>query len=90
MIYENAAGSDDPGGVSYSVGILVFQGGDRDNVYAVRALVGGVTRDFEFSTREILSFQSVRFRLFNTTDFDFSTREISGFHYDKFCFCDKG
>lgn len=44
------------GGVSYSVGILVFQGGDWDDVYAIGALVGGVTRDFKFSTREILSF----------------------------------
>lgn len=31
-----------PGGVSYLVGILVFQGGDWDDVYAVGTLVGGV------------------------------------------------
>lgn len=49
------------GGVSYSVGILVFQGGDQDDVYAVGALVGGVTRDFEFSTREISGFHYERF-----------------------------
>lgn len=47
------------------VGILVFQGGDWDDVYAVGALVGGVTRDFAISLREILSFQPVRFRVFN-------------------------
>lgn len=47
------------------VGILVFQGGDWDDVYAVGALVGGVTRDFKFSTREISDFQPVRFRVFN-------------------------
>lgn len=64
------------GGVSYFVGILVFQGGDRDDVYAVEALIGGVTRDFEFPLREILSYQTVRFRVFITRDFDFSTREI--------------
>lgn len=28
------------------VGILVFQGGDWDDVYAIGALVGSVTRDF--------------------------------------------
>lgn len=49
------------GGVSYSVGILVFQGGDWDDVYAIGALVGGVTRDFEFSTREISGFHYERF-----------------------------
>ncbi len=58
------------------VGILVFQGGDWDDVYAVGALVGGVMRDFDFSIREILSFQPVRFRVFITRDFNFSTREI--------------
>lgn len=72
------------------VGILVFQGGDWDDVYAVGALVGGVMRDFKFSIREISAFQPVRFRLFITRDFDFSTRKISGFHYERFCFCDKG
>lgn len=45
----------------YLVGILVFQGGDRDDVYAVGALVGGVTRDFKFSTREISSFHYEKF-----------------------------
>ena len=49
------------GGVSYFVGILVFQGGDWDDVYAVGALIGGVTRDFKFSTREISTFQPMRF-----------------------------
>ena len=39
-------GCDVPAVVSYLVGILVFQGGDRDDVYAVGALLGGVTRDF--------------------------------------------
>lgn len=58
-------GCDVPAVVSYSVGILVFQGGDRDDVYAVGALVGGVTRDFKFSTREISCFHYERFRLFN-------------------------
>lgn len=43
------------------VGILVFQGGDWDDVYAVGALVGGVTRDFDFSIREISSFHYERF-----------------------------
>lgn len=43
------------------VGILVFQGSDRDDVYAIGTLVGGVTRDFDFSIREILSFQPERF-----------------------------
>lgn len=47
------------------VGILVFQGGDWDDVYAVGALVGGVMRDFDFPTREILGFHYERFRLFN-------------------------
>ncbi len=36
------------------VGILVFQGGDWDDVYAV-------TRDFDFSTREISDFHYERF-----------------------------
>lgn len=58
-------GCDVPAVVSYLVGILVFQGGDRDDVYAVGALVGGVTRDFKFSTREISCFHYERFRLFN-------------------------
>lgn len=48
MIYENTAGMGCSGGVSYSVGILVFQGGDWDDVYAIGALVGGVMRDFAF------------------------------------------
>ena len=69
-------GCDVPAVVSYLVGILVFQGGDRDDVYAVGALVGGVTRDFVFSLREILSFQPVRIRLFKPRDFGFSLREI--------------
>lgn len=69
-------GCDVPAVVSYLVGILVFQGGDWDDVYAVGALVGGVMRDFDFSIREILSFQPVRFRVFITRDFNFSTREI--------------
>lgn len=56
------------------VGILVFQGGDWDNVYAVGALVGGVMRDFEFSTREISTFQPVRFRVFITRDFVFAIK----------------
>lgn len=72
------------------VGILVFQGGNWDDVYAVGALVGGVTRDFKFSIREISTFQPVRFRVFITRDFDFSTREISDFHYERFYYCDKG
>lgn len=58
------------------VGILAFQGGDWNNVYAVGALVGGVTRDFKFSTREISTFQPVRFRVFITRDFEFPLREI--------------
>lgn len=58
------------------VGILVFQGGDRDDVYAVGALVGGVTRDFKFSTREISTFHYERFLIFNPTDFGFPLREI--------------
>lgn len=53
------------------VGILVFQGGDWDDVYAVGALVGGVTRDFKFSTREISTFQPVRFWVFITRVFVF-------------------
>ena len=65
-------GGDVPAVVSYSVGILVCQGGDWDDVYAVGALVGGVMRDFEFPTREILSFQPVRFRVFITRDFVFA------------------
>ena len=56
------------------VGILVFQGGDWDDVYAVGALVGGVMRDFEFPTREILSFQPVRFRVFITRVFVFAIK----------------
>ena len=56
---------DVPAVVSYLVGILVFQGGDWDDVYAVGALIGGVTRDFKFSIREISTFQPVRFRVFN-------------------------
>lgn len=56
------------------VGILVFQGGDWDDVYAVGALVGGVTRDFKFSIREISTFQPVRFRVFNPRDFIFSIK----------------
>ena len=43
------------------VGILVFQGGDWDDVYAVGALVGGVMRDFKFSIREILCFHYEKF-----------------------------
>lgn len=62
------------GGVSYFVGILVFQGGDRDDVYAVGALVGGVMRDFDFSTREISTFQPERFRVFITRDFVFAIK----------------
>lgn len=54
-------GCDVPAVVSYLVGILVFQGGDWDDVYAVGALVGGVTRDFDFSIREISSFHYERF-----------------------------
>lgn len=54
-------GCDVPAVVSYLVGILVFQGGDRDDVYAVGTLLGGVTRDFDFSTREILGFHYERF-----------------------------
>lgn len=54
-----------PAVVLYSVSLLVFQRGDRDDVYAVGALVGGVTRDFKFSTREISCFHYERFRLFN-------------------------
>lgn len=54
-------GYDVPAVVSYSVGILVFQGGDWDDVYAVGALVGGVTRDFKFPIREILCFHYERF-----------------------------
>lgn len=60
---------DDPGGVSYLIGILVFQGGDRDDVYAVGALVGGFTRDSDFPTRQILSFHYERFRHSNPRDF---------------------
>lgn len=63
------------------VSILVFQGGDRDDVYAVGALVGGatrfcniITRDFEFSTREISSFHYERFRIFITRDFDLAIK----------------
>lgn len=56
------------------VGILVFQGGDWDDVYAVGALVGGVTRDFKFSTREISDFQPMRFRVFITRDFIFAIK----------------
>lgn len=66
------------------VGILVFQGGDWDDVYAVGALVGGVMRDFKFSIREISSFHYERFRLFNPLDFDFSLREISTFQPVRF------
>lgn len=62
------------GGVFYLVGILVFQGGDWDDVYVVGALVGGVTRDFEFSIREISSFRYERFRLFNPRDFVFAIK----------------
>ena len=65
-------GCDVPAVVLYSVSLLVFQGSDWNDVYAVGALVGGVTRDFEFSTREILSFQPVRFRVFITRDFVFA------------------
>lgn len=50
-----------PAVVLYSVSLLVFQRGDRDDVYAVGALVGGVTRDFDFSIREISSFHYERF-----------------------------
>lgn len=56
------------------VGILVFQGGDWDDVYAVGALVGSVTRDFQFSIREISTFQPVRFRVFITRDFVFAIK----------------
>lgn len=56
------------------VGILVFQGGDWDDVYAVGALVGGVMRDFKFSIREISTFQPVRFRVFITRDFVFAIK----------------
>lgn len=58
-------GCDVPAVVSYLVGILGLQGDDWDDVYAVGALVGGVTRDFKFSTREISCFHYERFRLFN-------------------------
>lgn len=54
-------GCDVPAVVSYLVGILVFQGGDWDDVYAVGALVGGVMRDFKFSIREILCFRYEKF-----------------------------
>lgn len=54
-------GCDVPAVVSYSVSLLVFQGGDWDDVYAVGALVGGVTRDFKFSIREILCFHYEKF-----------------------------
>ena len=43
------------------VDILVFQGGDWDDVYAVGALIGDVTRDFDFSIRVISSFHYERF-----------------------------
>ena len=56
------------------VGILVFQGGDWDDVYAVGALVGGVTRDFKFSTREISTFQPERFRISITRVFVFAIK----------------
>lgn len=56
------------------VGILVFQGGDWDDVYAIGALVGSVTRDFKFSIREISTFQPVRFRVFITRDFIFAIK----------------
>lgn len=52
---------DVPAVVSYLVDILVFQGGDWDDVYAVGALIGGVTRDFKFSIREILCFHYEKF-----------------------------
>lgn len=58
----------------YSVSLLVFQGGDWNDVYTVGALVGGVTRDFKFSTREISAFQPVRFRVFITRDFIFAIK----------------
>ena len=54
-------GCDVPAVASYLVGILVFQGGDWDDVYAVGALVGGVMRDFKFSIREILCFHYEKF-----------------------------
>lgn len=54
-------GCDVPAVVSYLVGILVFQGGDWDDVYAVGALVGGVMRDFKSSIREILCFHYEKF-----------------------------
>lgn len=63
-----------PAVVLYSVSLLVFQRGDRDDVYAVGALVGGVTRDFKFSTREISTFQPVRFRVFITRVFVFAIK----------------
>lgn len=47
------------------VGILVFQGGDWDDVYAVGALVGGVTRDFDFSIRVISCFHYEKFNFFD-------------------------
>lgn len=52
---------DVPAVVSYLVGILVFQGGDWADVYAVGALIGGVMRDFKFSIREILCFHYEKF-----------------------------
>ena len=58
----------------YSVSLLVFQGGDWNDVYTVGALVGGVTRDFKFSTREISTFQPVRFCVFITRDFVFAIK----------------
>ena len=54
-------GCDVPAVVSYLVGILVFQGGDWDDVYAVGALVGVVMIDFKFSILEILCFHYEKF-----------------------------
>lgn len=71
------------------VGILVFQGGDWDDVYAVGALVGGVMRDFKFSTREISAFQPVRFRVFITRILNIQPERFQLFNPRDFVFAIK-
>lgn len=61
--------------------LSVFQGGDRDDIYAVGSLVGGVTSDFGFSLREILVFQPVRFLVFITRDFAFAITDNFLYQY---------
>lgn len=73
-------GCDVPAVVSYLVDILVFQGGDWDDVYAVGALIGDVTRDFDFSIRVISCFHYERFNFSIKADFYISMSRYERLH----------